>query len=83
VGKFKGLKIHKINNKHFELLYTLQKNYLIAIIAILFISLSYDKNHVFSQSETLTFEDNSLGVKFQYPEEWNVEGSHLYTKSIT
>lgn len=83
MGKFKGLKIDKINNKHFELLYTLQKNYLIAIIAILFISLSYDKNHVFSQSETLTFEDNSLGVKFQYPEEWNVEGSNLYTKSIT
>jgi hypothetical protein len=85
VVKFKKVvNIDKTNNTRLELLYTLKTNYFIATIVILFILLSHsDKSYVFSQSENLTFEDNNLGIKFQYPEEWNVEGSNLYTKSIT
>lgn len=81
--KFKhALKIDKINNKHKELLYTLKKGYIIGIIAIVFISLS-SSDKIFELSHAENFEDNNLGVKFPYPEEWNVEGSNLYTKSIT
>ena len=51
---------------------------IIIIIAITLVASNFTM--IFSQSTTdsLTFDDPLLGIKFQYTDEWIKEGSSLY-----
>lgn len=49
------------------------------IMSIIAITLVTTSNIIFSQlTDSLTFDDPLLGVKFQYTDEWIKEGSSLY-----
>lgn len=49
------------------------------IVSMIAITLVTTSNITFSQSSnSLTFDDPLLGVKFQYTDDWIVEGSSLY-----
>ena len=63
-----------------KFLYILNVCIIFSMIAITLVTTS---NITFSQSNnSLTFDDPLLGVKFQYTDDWIVEGSSLYKARI-
>jgi len=56
-------------------------NYFLLILAYAFLYCNFDI--VNSTTETLTFQDNLIGISFQYPANWTVEGYNLYKTDLS
>lgn len=55
--------------------------FFILSVYVLFVHCNLD--NVYSTAETLTFEDNLIGIRFEYPTDWTVEGYNLYKTDLS